>query len=124
MKTYENSQGQTFNTQAEAAASNTALGTNPSSSSYKITDLTKSNPVVTPTTNTSATDAMSGISESLLNTTNQQTQAELDAKNAENTTKANVNDILSTLGEIGNVSGSANYLEADAAKKQSDEYTA
>lgn len=126
MATFQDTKGKTFTTQAEAAASNTALGTNPSvninAGVIPVDGLT--NQVQPLKLQPTATPTYGGI-ESSLNTvlTTGKSQAEKDLEIEKQQVDTSLQDLLEGITESGTIASSVDRTAQDASKKKYDQFT-
>lgn len=141
MKTYEDTTGKVFKTQQEAAASNTALGTNPKTKSVAPVTPTPTAPAPSEPTSASvigtkpvsirpttpSTTAM-GLEETIASNNEAiKKQNELDNKAMQDQVDSGKKDITSTFNELAGLGAQKEQIlkneGADVAKKAADEYT-
>lgn len=134
MPTYQDSQGKYFKTQAEAAASNTKLGTNPRTANINVgvipvDGLTKNvSPLTVPPPITPNYGGLETNINSVITTSKAQQEADriereknLETKGEDITDK--FNELLGVNEDLGDVSSEVDFSDKDKARKEADEFT-
>lgn len=123
-KTYENSKGQMFNSQAEAAASNTALGTNPKTANINVGSIPVDSLATTPKPINLQQPKTDIKPEVILPDAQTETEKEIAKIKAQKTAEeSGISSLIKDLGiEQGKEAGYVTELGGDTAQKDYEKY--